>query len=998
MAKPKQRRHSLLRRAFRWGRICILTLILVAVIAGIYVTTIGLPEFVKGPLLAKLRAEGVDLDFRRIRWIWYRGVVAEESSFTWLKDPNQPNFSSAETELDLDLRSLFKTRLRLNSITIKNGNLLWPVAKTNDLELSLSNVTARIEFPTTRTIEIVRLAGDSVGAHIKLTGVITNFEGVRAWKIFRPLKDRPGEENLSEIATTLQKLRLTGEPELVMSVSGDAGEPKSMRGSIKFTTRRAQTPWGNVKNLQFTSELRDLLNTTEKTVFRVKADALEKTAWGSASNLTGFARISPGIAGSPIFQTELRLSGKHLRTELGTAGSFQFFGRTSQSLSNLMPSSIRGKANLVSAETKWGKAGTAEITFTAATNTAAKRSDESWAFWRDAEPFSLNWESRFSKVETPEIKMDKLSSAGSWRAPTLVISNLDARLYSGGIQSAGQLNVATREADVKLSSNFDVRKVSHLLSPDAQRWLGEVTWAEPPKLQGSMNVILPAWTNQTPDWAKEVLPTLALHGNLAVERATYRQIPANSVKTDFAYSNRVWTVPNLFIDRPEGSAELSLVTSELSGEFHGLIRSTIDPKAVRPLLTEPQQQMLDDLRFSTPPRIHVDIRGRWNELEKCSGTGEIAIANFSFQTNTVEKLTASLGLTNQQLHVSSLRLEHAGKAITAETVAFDFPTKKVFFTNVFSTVDPYLVTRLIGDDVAENVAPYKYTDPPEIHLNGSLTIGNIDDADLHFDVAGGQFQWKQFIADKISGRVDWQGPTLLVTNVQADIYRGRTVGWAYFEFNPGHGADYRFDLAATEIDLRSLVGTMTGKTNHLEGSLQGTWTLSSGNTDDPKTMRGSGNLNVREGLFWDVPIFGIFSPMLNAILPGAGNSRAHDASAQFVVGNGMVYSDNLEIRAPALRMQYRGAVDFEQNVDARVEAELLRDTWLIGRLVSLVLTPLTKLFEYKVTGTLSQPESEPVYIPNILMMTLRPFHSIKKVLAPDKVVAPPAIPAPMEKP
>ena len=305
---------------------------------------------------------------------------------------------------------------------------------------------------------------------------------------------------------------------------------------------------------------------------------------------------------------------------------------------------------------------------------------------------------------------------------------------------------------------------------------------------------------------------------------------------------------------------------------------------------------------------------------------------------------------------------------------------------------------LIGDDVAENVAPYKYTDPPEIHLNGSLTLGDIDDADLHFDVAGGQFQWKQFIADKISGRVDWQGPTLLVTNVQADIYRGRTVGWAYFEFPPDRGADYRFDLAATGIDLQSLVGMMTGKTNHLEGSLQGTWTLSSGNTDNPKTMRGSGNLNVREGLFWDVPIFGIFSPMLNAILPGAGNSRAHDASAQFVVGNGMVYSDNLEIRAPALRMQYRGAVDFEQNVDARVEAELLRDTWLIGRLVSLVLTPLTKLFEYKVTGTLSQPESEPVYIPNVLMMTLRPFHSIKKVLIPDKAAPTPANPAPVENP
>ena len=242
MAKLKQRRHSLLRRTFRWCRIGFLTLILVTVIAGIYVTTIGLPEFVKGPLLAKLRAEGVQLDFKRIRWLWYRGIVAEHAAFTWLKDPNQPTFSSSEAELDLDLHSLFKTRLRLNSITIKQGHLLWPVSKTNDLEFSLTNIAARIQFPTTRTLEIVQLEGDSVGAHIKLSGSITNFSGVRAWKIFRPLKDRPGQENLSEIASTLRQIRLTGEPELTVSIHGDAAEPKSMRGSVKFTTRRAQTP------------------------------------------------------------------------------------------------------------------------------------------------------------------------------------------------------------------------------------------------------------------------------------------------------------------------------------------------------------------------------------------------------------------------------------------------------------------------------------------------------------------------------------------------------------------------------------------------------------------------------------------------------------------------------------------------------------------------------------------------------------------------------------
>jgi hypothetical protein len=266
-----------------------------------------------------------------------------------------------------------------------------------------------------------------------------------------------------------------------------------------------------------------------------------------------------------------------------------------------------------------------------------------------------------------------------------------------------------------------------------------------------------------------------------------------------------------------------------------------------------------------------------------------------------------------------------------------------------------------------------------------MSLTNIDDVDLHFFVEGNQFRWKNFNADKISGHLDWIDQTLLLTNLHATAYRDGTVeGWAYFDFSPPKGTDFRFDFAAADLDLPLLVSGLTGKTNRLEGLLHGQFTLESGNTRDPKTWKGYGRANLRDGLIWDVPIFGIFSPVLNALMPGAGNSRAREGSATYVVQDGMIYSDDLEIRAAGLRLQYRGAVDFEKQVDARVEAQLLRDTWIIGPLVSLALSPISKIFEYKVTGTLSHPNSEPVYVPDILMMTLRPFHSLKEILLPEK--------------
>ena len=78
-----------------------------------------------------------------------------------------------------------------------------------------------------------------------------------------------------------------------------------------------------------------------------------------------------------------------------------------------------------------------------------------------------------------------------------------------------------------------------------------------------------------------------------------------------------------------------------------------------------------------------------------------------------------------------------------------------------------------------------------------------------------------------------------------------------------------------------------------------------------------------------------------------------------------------------MRLQYRGTLDFEGRVNARVEAGLLRDMWLLGPIVSTVLWPVTKLFEYKVTGTLDDPKAEPVYlIPKVMLLPFQ-FRSIR---------------------
>src|SRR3954469_14895451 len=69
------------RTLFRSCRITALVVVAVLLSALLYLNQVGLPGFIKDPLLEKLRARGLELQFSRLRWKPVQGVVAEHVRF-----------------------------------------------------------------------------------------------------------------------------------------------------------------------------------------------------------------------------------------------------------------------------------------------------------------------------------------------------------------------------------------------------------------------------------------------------------------------------------------------------------------------------------------------------------------------------------------------------------------------------------------------------------------------------------------------------------------------------------------------------------------------------------------------------------------------------------------------------------------------------------------------------------------------------------------------------
>ena len=158
---------------------------------------------------------------------------------------------------------------------------------------------------------------------------------------------------------------------------------------------------------------------------------------------------------------------------------------------------------------------------------------------------------------------------------------------------------------------------------------------------------------------------------------------------------------------------------------------------------------------------------------------------------------------------------------------------------------------------------------------------DVDDADLRFDVVGGvPFQCLKLRATRVTGTIHWLGQTLVLTNIAAELYGGSGSGFANFDFRvPHEGADYQFSAAVTNINLHALATDLSSPTNRLEGALSGLLVVTRADSRDWRTLDGFGHARLRDGLIWDIPLFGLLSPVLNTVSPGLGNSRAKEASA-----------------------------------------------------------------------------------------------------------------------
>lgn len=632
---------------------------------------------------------------------------------------------------------------------------------------------------------------------------------------------------------------------------------------------------------------------------------------------------------------------------------------------------------------------------------APTNADAAWGFWTNLQPFNLDWSAVAENVRTEKMSLRAARTRGGWNSPTLTISNLSAQLGGGTVSAGATLDVASRRATFTNDSNFDLQEIAGFLRPPFRERLTQMNWKLAPHLAIGGEIQLPPWTSQRFDWRTEIEPTAQLNGTLKLTDANVGQAKINLLSAHFGFSNLLATLSELRVEGGRTKLSISGWENELSRDFSAHISGLFDPDVIRSFLRASNAvRGFSHLEFGAPLALDIKANGNVTNLQTLSADGRLALTNAAIRHQTIDWLTTAVAYTNQFAYFSNPRLARGGGGQTflADMIALDIAGQRLFITNGDANVDPMAVARAIGPRTATGAEPYHFLAIPHARVNGCIPLKQkngdtvVDDADLFFEILEDTpFRWKKFETPRIHGLVWWNKNLLIVTNAVTECYTGTAQGWGSFDTKTeGEGTDFSFFVTGEKVDLEKMSLALWAKTNQLAGDLSGTIHVTSANSSDWRTWDGFGNARLQNGLLWDVPVVGLVSTALSTLTPGLeiGNSRATDGSGTFTMTNGIVYTDTLEVRSLMMRIQYIGTVTLDLELNARAKAQLLRNVPLLGWIVSAVLSPVGKAFECKVTGTLSKPKIEPVYVPKVFLAPLHPIQTMEEIFSGTNTNAP----------
>jgi hypothetical protein len=559
-----------------------------------------------------------------------------------------------------------------------------------------------------------------------------------------------------------------------------------------------------------------------------------------------------------------------------------------------------------------------------------------------SQPLASQVTARFhgNHLQYRDLLVDSVAVDVAMRDGAIVVRHCDATLYGGDVSIQGRYDVAMGQFDVTFSSTTDPAAIIPLFIESARPILRD--------LRVEKNPAITAHYRLGPDTGS--LPELT--GTVQTEGLRFRGVEFRSIK--FAYEDHGPQVrlTNVEVVTPEGRlvghGDYNIESSDFTYEFD----STVDPTRLLPLMIGNVRQIVEPAWFETPPHITAKVSGDFVDPDAFAYDALITADRCSYRGVGLEGVSAKLRLQRSQLDTQDLVLRRREGDVRG-TIFADFNTHRVSF-DLAATANVSEMAGLLGEQAAKVMTPYRFGPRTEANIRGLVDFDNPYGTAWSAHVINEGFSYWKFTATRAQAALLFTNNTMQINDFDADFYGGKLRGRADFAFSQADPT-YSFDFTVEDSDVNAILRAVKGRESAVTGLLSGHASIN-GRGADLAALQGKGELSVANGVLWQAPLFGIFSQVL-------GSTKATRALCTFTIGDQSFHTEDMEVSAGAFTANARGLLGFDGRMDFRVQAQFLR-SWP-G--INVLTWPIARALEYKVGGTVGDPNYRPVNFPKELL-------------------------------
>jgi len=515
---------------------------------------------------------------------------------------------------------------------------------------------------------------------------------------------------------------------------------------------------------------------------------------------------------------------------------------------------------------------------------------------------------------------------------------------AGSLRINGTYRPADREVELNARSTLDLQGLAAAFRLAPQ--LGEVVFYAPPALELAAR----ASFGPQPRW--EVI------GHAALKKFAYRSVIFDRLTLDYSWDGQRWSARDVALQHRTGEVRGDVLM--VPGEVRARLTSSINPKALQPLLSGPALDTLLQFDFRDAPQIELEASGREVTREALTVSGKLKLGAGSYRGVAAESLTATFRYADRGLTIAPFRVQRA-EGGGGGGLFFDFKRDEVRLDKIRGSVNPAEVAMWIEPKLVKDIVPYRFHTRPNLAIDGLVHTkgGKTTKLVIDIDAPTGMdytFLKRELRSSQIAAKLNFTSERLKITELNGALLGGRIRGDAEISLvkdKPSHSASVQL----VNVDFASLT-KLYFNYDSSKGLLNGRYDFS-GRGPDARNMTGRGELTVSNGNVFAIPFLGPLSGILNTIVPGMGYNVARNATAAFTIQSGVIDAPNVEIQGQGFSMLGGGKLFFlddKMAFDMRINAQ---------GLPGVLLFPVSKLFEYTADDKLSKPTWRPKMLPKL---------------------------------